>query len=586
MLGQPVSMLIPQVVGFRLVGELPEGATATDLVLTVTQRLRERGVVGKFVEFFGEGLAGLPLADRATIGNMAPEYGATCGIFPVDAETLRYLEFSGRPPERVELVEAYCREQGLFHDEQSRGRRLLRHAGARPRRGGAVARRAQAPAGPRGARRRSPGLPRRAGRDARRRRRRRASRATTRRPRRASRRATARRPTAAAPPPKPGHEHAQTAVAERSEGLGHGSVVIAAITSCTNTSNPSVMLGAGLLAKKAVEAGLTRKPWVKTSLAPGSKVVTEYLERAGLIEPLSQLGFDLVGYGCTTCIGNSGPLPGGDLGRDRGARPDRGVGAVGQPQLRGAHPPRGEDELPRLPAAVRGLRAGRPDGPRPGGGAAPGRRAPARPLAEPQGGQRGDGAARSSRTCSARATARCSRATRTGTSSRCPRATATPGIPSPPTCGARPTSRGCRPRRPRASSAITRRARARRARRQRHDRPHLPGRRDQEGLAGGQLPDRARRRAPRVQLLRLAARQPRGDDARHVRQHPPAQPARAGHRGRLHHQGRRGHDDLRGRHGVRRRGRPRCASSPARSMAPARRATGRPRDRACWACAS
>jgi aconitate hydratase len=310
MLGQPVSMLIPQVVGFRLVGELPEGATATDLVLTVTQMLRERGVVSKFVEFFGPGLPNLPLADRATIGNMAPEYGATCGIFPVDAETLRYLEFTGRPPERIELVEAYCREQGLFHEPDSPepvysdtleldlGDVVPSLAGPkRPQDRVSLADAAEdflaelsELTGDDGSL---------SGYDE----------------------AAAESFPASDPPtangggssPKPGHDHdhdhGAVAVAEKREGLDHGAVVIAAITSCTNTSNPSVMIGAGLLAKKAVEAGLTRKPWVKTSLAPGSKVVTEYLERAGLIEPLSALGFDLVGYGCTTCIGNSGPLP-------------------------------------------------------------------------------------------------------------------------------------------------------------------------------------------------------------------------------------------------------------------------------------
>jgi aconitate hydratase len=306
MLGQPVSMLIPQVVGFRLTGELPEGSTATDLVLTVTQMLRERGVVGKFVEFFGEGLARLPLADRATIGNMAPEYGATCGIFPVDAETLRYLEFSGRPRERVELVEAYCREQGLFHDEDSEdavysdtleldlGDVEPSLAGPkRPQDRVALSAAAEDFRAELAELRGDHG------------------------PLTGYDEAAAESFPASDPPtgngggtaPRPGHEHAGTALAERHEGLDHGAVVIAAITSCTNTSNPSVMLGAGLLARKAVEAGLTRRPWVKTSLAPGSKVVTEYLERAGLIEPLSALGFDLVGYGCTTCIGNSGPLP-------------------------------------------------------------------------------------------------------------------------------------------------------------------------------------------------------------------------------------------------------------------------------------
>jgi aconitate hydratase len=272
MLGQPVSMLIPQVVGFELKGELKEGSTATDLVLTVTQMLRKRGVVGKFVEFFGSGLRGLPLADRATIANMAPEYGATCGIFPVDAETLRYLRMSGRPADQIALIEAYCREQGLFHTESTAAATYsetleLDLSTVEP-----------SVAGPR-------------------------------RPQDRVRLADAGRsfeqalpsllpPGSAAPGPR------QTA-----DKLTHGSVVIAAITSCTNTSNPSVMIGAGLLAKKAVERGLKVKPWVKTSLAPGSQVVTEYYGKSGLDEFLDKLGFQVVGYGCTTCIGNSGPLP-------------------------------------------------------------------------------------------------------------------------------------------------------------------------------------------------------------------------------------------------------------------------------------
>jgi aconitate hydratase A / 2-methylisocitrate dehydratase len=310
MLGQPVSMLIPEVVGFRLTGELPEGATATDLVLTVTQMLRQRRVVSKFVEFYGPGLANLPLADRATIGNMSPEYGATCGIFPVDAETLRYLEFTGRPAEQVELVEAYCRAQGMFHEPGSPepvfsdtlelDLATVEASLAGPRRPQDRVALADAASDFREELRTFVSGEDYQGWD----------------------RSTDMTFPASDPPsskaagtsPKPLPAHrgdGATAARTRDarEGLDHGAVVIAAITSCTNTSNPSVMLGAGLLARKAVEAGLTRRPWVKTSLAPGSKVVTEYLERAGLIEPLEALGFSLVGYGCTTCIGNSGPLP-------------------------------------------------------------------------------------------------------------------------------------------------------------------------------------------------------------------------------------------------------------------------------------
>jgi aconitate hydratase len=269
MLGQPISMLIPQVVGFRLTGRLPEGATATDLVLTVTQMLRKQGVVGKFVEFYGPGLDSLPLADRATIANMAPEYGATCGIFPIDEETLRYLRLSGRPESLVGLVEAYAREQGLFRTaetpEAEYSETLSLDLGdvepsiAGPRRPQDRVPLAQAGAAFREA------LPQLL-------------------------------------PPRNGHAAPEGEVTD-------GSVVIAAITSCTNTSNPSVMVAAGLLARKAVEKGLRTKPWVKTSLAPGSRVVTRYLDRAGLTPYLEELRFHTVGYGCTTCIGNSGPLP-------------------------------------------------------------------------------------------------------------------------------------------------------------------------------------------------------------------------------------------------------------------------------------
>ena len=284
MLGQPVSMLIPEVIGFRLEGKLPEGATATDLVLTVTEILRKRGVVGKFVEFYGAGLTQISLADRATIANMAPEYGATCGIFPVDAETIRFLRFSNRPEWLVALVEEYYKAQGLFHDANSPELRFtdtmqLDLGTVVPCLAGPSRPQDRVPLTEVGASfaKALPGLMARAKNKA------------------------GETPTIAA-----------TGIAtleNTSHTLTHGSVVIAAITSCTNTSNPSVMLAAGLVAKKARSLGLSSKPWVKPSLAPGSKVVTDYLEKAGLTGPLNELKFNLVGYGCTTCIGNSGPLP-------------------------------------------------------------------------------------------------------------------------------------------------------------------------------------------------------------------------------------------------------------------------------------
>jgi aconitate hydratase len=318
MLGEAISMLVPQVVGFRLHGQLPEGATATDLVLTVTEILRKTGVVGKFVEYFGEGLAGLPLADRATIGNMSPEYGATCGFFPVDDETLRYLRLTGRDEARVELVEAYCKENLLWHDPAELATysevveldlSSVEPSLAGPRRpqdriplsrardafleglpsfgvdygngiDEAVAESFPASDAPAHA---DPGAHEPTGGDG-----------------------VAAAPVATVPTWTRG-------IPCELDGevvhLDHGAVVIAAITSCTNTSNPFVMVAAGLVAKKAVERGLDRKPWVKSSLAPGSKVVTEYLDKAGLTPYLEALGFHTVGYGCTTCIGNSGPLP-------------------------------------------------------------------------------------------------------------------------------------------------------------------------------------------------------------------------------------------------------------------------------------
>jgi aconitate hydratase len=325
MLGQPVSMLIPQVVGFRLDGELREGATATDLVLRVTEMLRERGVVGKFVEFFGPGLPNLGLADRATLGNMSPEFGSTCAIFPPDAETLRYLEFTNRPTEVIELVDAYTREQGLFHtpdaEEPTFSETLELDLGdvepsiAGPKRPQDRIALSESKAAflEMLATQNEGAAEKLNGHDE-----------------------TVKETFPASDPPgddrsdtseeharpaSPGGAKGAVAEAKSSDAiavtdadgnefeLDHGRVVIAAITSCTNTSNPSVMIGAGLLAKKAVEAGLDVKPWVKTSLAPGSTVVTDYLESSGLDEYLNELKFDLVGYGCTTCIGNSGPLP-------------------------------------------------------------------------------------------------------------------------------------------------------------------------------------------------------------------------------------------------------------------------------------
>jgi aconitate hydratase len=287
MLGQPIDMLIPEVIGFKLTGELTEGVTATDLVLTVTQMLRKRGVVDKFVEFYGPGISALSLPDRATIGNMAPEYGATIGFFPVDDETLRYLKLTGRSGELVELVERYCKEQGLFRYDDTPDPLFtdtleLDLSDVEP-----------SLAGPKRPQDRVP----------------------------LKQIKSVFRAALIAPKNERGYElppadlERRVTVGKNGGGsgnpveIGHGAVVIAAITSCTNTSNPSVMLGAGLLAKKAVERGLKVKPYVKTSLAPGSRVVTEYLQKAGLIAPLAELGFNVVGYGCTTCIGNSGPLP-------------------------------------------------------------------------------------------------------------------------------------------------------------------------------------------------------------------------------------------------------------------------------------
>ena len=463
MLGQPMSMLIPQVLGFRVHGELPEGATATDLVLTVTEMLRERGVVGMFVEFYGDGLAGLPLADRATIGNMSPEFGSTCAIFPIDAETLTYLELSGRPAEQIALVEAYAKEQGMWHDENSEKPTFsdeieLDLGSVEPSLAGPKRPQDRVSLGEaqivfqQALRDYIPSDGDQAD---------------------AQDEAVAESYPASDPPAnEPGHveiasavppqlpqgstatalPHNGTATSVTVDGdtfeLDHGHVVIAAITSCTNTSNPSVMIGAGILARNALARGLQSKPWVKTSLAPGSKVVTEYLDRAGLTEPLEELGFNLVGYGCTTCIGNSGPLPqeiseavgeadlavvsvlSGNRNFEGRINPDVKMNYLASPPLCVAYALVGTMDIDIV---------GQPD--------RPGRtwrgRLPARHLAHPSRRSQRRSARPCAPTCSARATARCSPETSAGTALRCPPASVSPGMSSRPTCACPLTSRTC-----------------------------------------------------------------------------------------------------------------------------------------------
>ncbi len=540
MLGQPVSMLIPKVVGFKLVGELPEGATATDLVLTITEMLREHGVVGKFVEFYGEGVAAVPLANRATIGNMSPEYGSTVAIFPIDDETIRYLRMTGREEQQVALVEAYAKAQGLWHDPKAepaysetieldlstvvpsiagpkrpQDRVSLSDAkdGFRDGAGGLHRRRGARVEGRRGLGRVVPGerLARhrydgqRCGRTA-------------------ARRARRTRPSGR--PSNP----AKVSLDGQEFEVDHGHVVIAAITSCTNTSNPSVMIGAALLAKKAVERGLTRKPWVKTTLAPGSKVVMDYYERAGLTPYLDKLGFNLVGYGCTTCIGNSGPLQepiskavndndlavvsvlSGNRNFEGRINPDVKMNYLMSPPLVVAYAlagsmdidittePLGQDAdgadvfLKDIWPSAQEIQEVVDSAVRLGDVQSQLRRRVRRrrDLAEPADADRQR--LRVGRRLDVRAQAAVLRG---------------------------------HARRPGAGHRHRGRAGARGARRLGDHRPHLAGRLDQGRLAGGRLPAGARRRPARLQLLRLAARQPRGDDPRHLREHPAAQPARA-----------------------------------------------------------
>ena len=451
MLGQPISMLIPRVVGFRLTGELPSGATATDLVLTITELLRRHGVVGKFVEFYGDGVGTVPLANRATIGNMSPEFGSTCAIFPIDQQTLDYLELTGRPAEQVALVEAYAKEQGLWHDPAAEPRYseqltldlstvVPSLAGPkRPQDRVALTDAKESfrealgnyvqldrldedvadtfPASdPFTADRENGGADQPAG------------------------------APAAAGTGRPSNPAQVTLEDGTQTSVDHGSVVIAAITSCTNTSNPSVMVGAALLAKKAVEAGLTSKPWVKTTLAPGSKVVMDYYERAGLVPVPGQARLQPGRLRLHHLHRQLRAAARGDQRRGGRERPRRGVGAVREPELRGPDQPRREDELPGLAAAGGRVRARRDHGLRHGARAA----RPAAPTAPPctcatSGPRRPRSptwcCTRWPRRCSPATTRTCSRATTAGGSWTCPRGTRSPGARTPPTCGSRRTSR-------------------------------------------------------------------------------------------------------------------------------------------------
>jgi aconitate hydratase len=554
MLGQPVSMLIPEVIGFKLTGKLKEGMTATDLVLTVTQMLRKKGVVNKFVEFYGPGLDALSLADRATIANMAPEYGATCGFFPIDAETIAFLNFTGRDASRVKLVEAYAKAQGMWRDKGAPDPVFtdtleLDMASVEP-----------SLAGPK-------------------------------RPQDKIALSAAKAGFEKALPELVGPKNAKDGVPVSASGgytLKNGDVVIAAITSCTNTSNPAVLIAAGLVARNAAAKGLKVKPWVKTSFAPGSQVVTDYMIAAGLQQHLDALGFQLTGYGCTTCIGNSGPLP--DAGRrgDRQGRPHGHGGALGQPQLRRPRAPAGEGQLPRLAAAGGRLCAGGLDvarhhdrAPRHGQG---------RPVylkdVWPTNQEITD-TIRNTLTPEMfrkryadvfKGDARCGRkwAAASGMtykwedgSTYVKLAPYFEGMPKE--AGGFSDIKDARPLALLGDSITT-------------DHISPAGNIKKDGPAG-KLPDRTPGAPGRFQFLRRAPRESRNHDARHLRQYPPEERGGDGHH-RRHGQAdarRRGHVDLRRGDEVQGRAAPRWSSSPARNTAPARRATGRPRARCCWA---
>ena len=532
MLGQPSSMLIPQVVGFKLSGRMPEGATATDLVLTVTQMLRKHGVVNKFVEFYGPGLDHLPLADRATIANMAPEYGATCGIFPVDEEALNYLRLSGRPADHIALVAAYAKAQGLWRDANSpeavfSSTLELDMGTVRP-----------SLAGPKRPQDRV--LLEKVG----------ANFAEALKPMAEMRAAK----TKAATPGK-----ATVTRNGRTFELGDGAVVIAAITSCTNTSNPAVMLGAGLLARNAVAKGLGAQPWVKTSLGPGSLVVTDYLKKANVLGDLEQLGFHVVGYGCTTCIGNSGPLP-PEVSRGI-ADGDLVVASVlsGNRNFEGrVHPEVKANYLASPPLCVAYAIAGTVNidlSKDPLGTGKDGKPVYLRDI-WPSNQEIGDVIAATVgpemfTKNYANVFAGDSRwnAVASPDGARYRWDDASTYIKNPPYFDGMTLAVG--------RIADIHGARARRLRRFDHHRPHLSRRRHQGQFAGRQVPDRARGGKGRLQLLRRAARQRRRDGARHLRQHPDQEPD-AGWRGRRQHPApaqRRQAFHLRRRHAIQGRGR-------------------------------
>ena len=516
MLGQPVTMLIPQVVGFKMSGHLREGTTATDLVLTVTQMLRKKGVVGKFVEFFGDGIAGLSLADRATIANMAPEYGATCGIFPVDAETLRFLRTTGRPETQVELVEAYFKAQGMFHavgfpeadytdvleldlttvepslagPSRPQDRVALKDvktsfAMALPKlKEAAVA---------------------------------------------ANLKAKTQLPLAG--------QTADPVDPAAARDLHDGSVVIAAITSCTNTSNPSVMMAAGLVAQKAAAKGLHTKPWVKTSLSPGSKVVTDYLAKAGLLAELEKQRFHLAGFGCMTCIGNSGPLP------EAFTREIHSHALVVTAVLSGnrnfegrVHADVRANYLASPPLVVAYALAGRVDinwDAEPVGRGSDGTDVYLKDIWPTQQEVADVIASSISREAFERIYGEVYagdehwRALQVPTGDLYAWEEQSTYIANPPYFDGMTVA-------PPPVGEVTGARVLALAGQQHHDRPHLPGRQHRQDLAGGEVPHEPRRRAEGLQPVRCPPRQPPGDGPRHVRQRPAAQPARAGRRRRRH----------------------------------------------------